>query len=339
MNPDPRTLATDALADYLKTQLPGIGSLQSATKFKGGQSNPTFLLQTDRGRYVLRRKPEGNLLASAHAVDREYRVLAALEHSAVPVARPLLLCRDDSVIGSMFYVMEYVEGVVHWDPALPFLDRIQRNALYNLAIDTLAAIHQVDLPAHGLAEFGKPGNYFERQLRRWTEQYRASETQAMPAMEQLMAWLRAHCPEDDGRVALVHGDFRFDNLMFAPDHSQVRAVMDWELSTLGHPHADLGYLCMALRLPRNPVLSGLSGMNREELGIPSEQAIIERYAGATGAAPEQDWTFHLAFNFFRLAAIAQGVYKRAQQGNASSEHARSAGAMAVQVAELGAACI
>jgi aminoglycoside phosphotransferase (APT) family kinase protein len=338
MNPDPHALPTQALSDYLQAQSPELGSLQSASKFKGGQSNPTYLLQTDRGRYVLRRKPEGSLLASAHAVDREYRVLAALQQSAVPVARPLLLCRDDSVIGSMFYLMEYVEGVVHWDPALPTLEPPQRTALYHQAIDTLAAIHQVDLQAHGLVDYGKPGNYFERQLRRWTEQYRASETQAMPAMEHLISWLGTHCPADDGRVALVHGDFRFDNLMFADDHSRVRAVMDWELSTLGHPHADLGYLCMALRLPRNPVLSGLAGMDREVLGIPSEQAIIDRYADATGAAPQQNWAFHLAFNFFRLAAIAQGVFKRAQQGNASSEHARAAGAMAIQVAELGAAC-
>ncbi len=338
MSPDPRTLPIESLARYLAAELPQIGALQNATKFKGGQSNPTFLLHTDRGRYVLRRKPEGALLASAHAVDREYRVLAALHGSSVPVARPLLLCKDDSVIGSMFYIMEHIDGVVHWDPALPDFDRPQRLALYHQAIDTLAAIHTIDPQARGLADFGKPGNYFERQIRRWTEQFRASETQAMPAMEQLISWLGPNCPGDDGRVALVHGDFRFDNLMFAADHTQVLAVMDWELSTLGHPHADLGYLCMALRLPRNPVLSGLAGMDRDALGIPSEQEIIDRYGRVTGDAPEQNWSFYLAFNFFRLAAIAQGVFKRAQLGNASSEQARSAGAMAVQVAELGAAC-
>ncbi len=339
MSSDRHEFPLEVLNAYLHTHLPDLGELKSARKFKGGQSNPTYLLEGSNGNCVLRRKPAGALLASAHAVDREFRVLTALHGTAVPVAKPLLLCTDSDVIGSMFYLMAAVDGTVHWDPALPDLQPTQRRHVHDQAIDTLAAIHGIDIAAHGLADYGKPGNYFERQIRRWTEQYRASETEPMAAMEQLIDWLSAHCPADDGRVALVHGDFRLDNLMFNHDHARVLAVFDWELSTLGHPHADLGYYCMALRLPRNPVLSGLAGMDRAALGIPDETAIIARYAAATGAAPEHDWPFHLAFNFFRLAAIAQGVYKRALQGNASSEQANSAGMMARQVAELGAECI
>lgn len=336
---DRNSLPLQELATYLARQMPELGALKSAAKFKGGQSNPTYLLQTDSQQLVLRRKPSGRILASAHAVDREFRVLSALCGHGVPVARPLHLCEDPSVIGAAFYLMDFVDGEVHWDPALPNVASNHRRDYYEAAISAMAAIHQADVQARGLSEYGRPGNYFERQIKRWTEQYRASETQSLDAMECLIDWLPRHCPEDDGRIALVHGDFRFDNLMFARGEPRVLAIVDWELSTLGHPHADLGYFCMALRLPRNPVLSGLAGMDRAALGIPSEADLIARYAELTGAATTSDWSFHLAFNFFRLAAIAQGVFHRARQGNASSEHADSAGQMARLVADMGATCI
>ena len=335
---EPRTalqLPDQSLAEYLAEHIPGFeGPLQSL-KFKGGQSNPTYLLQATSGRYVLRRKPPGTLLGSAHAVDREFRVLQALHGSAVPVAEPLHLCTDESVIGSMFYVMSYVDGQVFWDPALPELTPTARTALYDALLRTMAAIHAIDVTQAGLADYGKPGNYFARQLDRWGRQYRDSETQTIPAMDALIAQLPQRCPEDDGSIALVHGDFRIDNLMFTPDGGTVLAVVDWELSTLGHPLADLGYLCMALRLPRNPALPGLAGMDRAALGIPEEPALLARYAELTGRAIPSDWPFVLAFSFFRLAAIAQGVAKRAQQGNASSEQAQQAGQMVQMLAELG----
>lgn len=330
-------LPLTALAAYFAQHCPAIRGPLSASKFAGGQSNPTFLLESPDGRLVLRRQPGGALLASAHAVDREYRVIRALHGSAVPVAQPIHLCSDPAVIGSMFYVMAYVDGRVFWDPALPELEAVRRDDYYRAAIDTLAAIHAIDLAATGLADYGRPGNYFARQIERWSRQYRASAGAPDPAMEVLLGWLPAHCPADDGRVALVHGDYRFDNLMFALDAPEVLAVVDWELSTLGHPLADLGYFCMALRLPENPLLPGLAGRDRAALGLPDEAELIARYQVATGIEAGADWNFHLAFNFFRLAAIAHGVQRRAEQGNASSAHALEAGAMARQVSALGAA--
>ncbi len=324
-----------ALADYLQTHLPGFEGPVQASKFRGGQSNPTYRLDAASGRYVLRRKPPGKLLASAHAVDREFRVLRALHGSGVPVPRALLLCTEESIIGSMFYVMEFIDGRVYWDPSLPELDSEQRAAHYEALLATLAQVHRIDVDAVGLGDFGKPGNYFSRQISRWGEQYRASATRAIPAMDTLSGKLAERCPADDGVVALTHGDFRIDNLMFAADKPRVLAVMDWELSTLGHPLADLGYLCMALRLPRNPALPGLSGMDREALGIPDETAMLQRYSELSGRPIPQDWPFVLAFSFFRLAAIAQGVAKRAQQGNASSEQAEQAGQMTALLAKSG----
>ena len=333
--PDPLALPLPALTEYLAAHLPGFHGPLHAEKFAGGQSNPTYRLDAGNGRYVLRRKPPGALLASAHAVDREFRVLQALHGGAVPVARPLHLCTDESVIGSMFYVMEFIVGRVFWDPALPDLAPGQRRAVFDALVDTLAALHNVDVAAAGLADFGKPGNYFARQLSRWSEQYRASETGPIPAMETLMVELPARCPADDGTVALVHGDYRIDNLMFDDVLPKVRAVVDWELSTLGHPLADVGYLCMALRLPRNPALPGLAGLDRAALGLPDEAEMLARYASLTGRAVPSDWAFVLAFSFFRLAAIAQGVAKRAQMGNASSTQAAQAGAMTALLAGLG----
>lgn len=323
------------LADYLQQQVPGFRGPLRSTKFKGGQSNPTYLIEADSGQYVLRRKPPGQLLASAHAVDREFRVLTALVETEVPVARPLHLCRDDSVIGSMFYLMSHVSGKIYWDPSLPEVDTLQRAAYYDEIIRVLAALHALDPGALGLGDYGKPGNYFERQLKRWSEQYRASELERIEPMEALIEWLGAHVPPDDGAVALAHGDWRIDNLIFAADSPRILAVVDWELSTLGHPLSDLGYFCMALRLPRNPVIPGLLGMDRAALGIPSEEALVARYAELSGRDPGPHWPFILAFNFFRLAAIAQGVAKRARQGNASNARAEETGRMVAVVAGLG----
>jgi aminoglycoside phosphotransferase (APT) family kinase protein len=324
-----------ALATYLEREVAGFRGPLRSEKFQGGQSNPTYLIEAASGKYVLRRKPPGQLLASAHAVDREFRVLRALHGSAVPVAEPLHLCRDETVIGSMFYLMQYVDGRIFWDPSLPELAVEQRVAHYDALIRTLAALHSVDIESVGLGDFGKPGNYFSRQISRWGEQYRASETQSIPAMDALIRQLPERCPADDGVVALTHGDYRIDNLMFDRERPQVIAVVDWELSTLGHPLADLGYFCMALRLPRNPALPGLAGLDRAELGIPDEAAILHRYTELTGRPMPADWPFVLAFSFFRLAAIAQGVAKRAKQGNASSEKAAQAGHMTALLAKTG----
>ena len=331
----PLDLPADALSDYLQAHVPGFRGPLTATKFKGGQSNPTYLVEAASGRYVLRRKPPGKLLPSAHAVDREFRVLQALHGTAVPVAQPLHLCTDDAVIGSMFYLMSYVDGRILWDPSLPDMTPAQRGDIYLGIIDAMAALHTVDPAAVGLADYGKPGGYFERQLKRWGEQYRASETRPIAAMDELIARLPARCPADDGSVALAHGDFRIDNLMFHPTEPRVIAIVDWELSTLGHPLADLGYFCMALRLPRNPALPGLAGLDRAALGIPDEAALLARYSQLTGRPIPADWPFVLAFSFFRLAAIAQGVAKRAEQGNASSEQAVQAGRMTEMLANLG----
>ena len=331
----PLDLPAESLATYLEANVAGFRGPLTATKFKGGQSNPTYRIDAASGTYVLRRKPPGQLLPSAHAVDREFRVLQALHGTAVPVAQPLHLCSDASIIGSMFYLMSFVDGRIFWDPSLPDMDPAGRSDIYTGIIDAMAALHTIDPEAVGLGDYGKPGSYFERQIRRWTEQYRASETRPLPAMDALIDALPARCPADDGVVALAHGDFRIDNLMFHPQSPRVIAIVDWELSTLGHPLADLGYFCMALRLPRNPALPGLAGLDRAALGIPDEAALLARYSLLTGRPIPADWPFVLAFSFFRLAAIAQGVAKRAEQGNASSEQAMQAGRMTGMLATLG----
>lgn len=331
----PLDLPAESLANYLEANVPGFRGPLTATKFKGGQSNPTYRIDAASGTSVLRRKPPGPLLPSAHAVDREFRVLQALHGTSVPVAQPLHLCRDESVIGSMFYLMTFVDGRIFWDPSLPDMAAIARADIYLCIIDAMAALHTVDPAAIGLGDYGKPGNYFERQIKRWSEQYRASETRPIAAMDALIDALPARCPADDGVIALAHGDFRIDNLMFHPDEPRVIAIVDWELSTLGHPLADLGYFCMALRLPRNPALPGLAGLDRAALGIPDEAALLARYSQLTGRPIPTDWPFVLAFSFFRLAAIAQGVAKRAEQGNASSEQAMQAGRMVEMLAMLG----
>ena len=333
--PDQFALPDKHLAQYLETALTGFSGPLRSTKFKGGQSNPTYLIEAASGNYVLRRKPPGTLLASAHAVDREFRVLQALTGTAVPVAQPLHLCTDDTVIGSIFYLMSHVPGRIFWDPALPEIAASERASYYDEILRVLAALHAVDINAVGLGEYGKCGNYFGRQLKRWGEQYRASELEPNPAMDQLMAWLAANLPADDGAVALVHGDWRIDNLIFDASSPRIRAIVDWELSTLGHPLADLGYFCMALRLPRNPVIPGLLGIDRAQEKLPTEAQLIDRYAHLAGRGEIPDWPFMLAFNFFRLAAIAQGVAKRASQGNASSTNADATGKLVPTIAALG----
>ena len=323
------------LADYLTQHLMGFKGPVTATKFAGGQSNPTFKLETANQSYVLRRQPPGKLLKSAHAVDREYKVLAALENSSVPVAKVYHLCEDTSLIGSMFYIMEYVEGRVFWDSALPEItDKKIRGQMYQEMVEVMAALHSVDIEKVGLSDYGKPGNYYERQFSRWSKQYKLSEIQDIPEMDQLIAWLEKHLPEDDGKVSLVHGDYRMDNLMFHATEPRILAVLDWELSTLGHPYADLAYQCMQLRLPENlGNLTGLGGIERTPLGIPEEQEYVDSYCKLVGIDKIDNWNFYLAFSFFRLGAIAQGVAKRAEDGNASNKEAQAVGAVVKPLAQ------
>ena len=317
-----------ALEAYLARQVPEIGALQELEKFSDGQSNPTYLLATDRGRYVLRRQPPGKLLKSAHAVDREYRVIAALAASEVPVARAIHLCEDRGVIGSLFYLMSYEPGRIFWDPCLAELEARERGAIYDEMNRVLAALHDVDVDAVGLADFGRPGNYFERQVSRWSRQYRASETEPIAAMDRLIEWLPVHLPADDGKVSLIHGDFRIDNIIFEKDSTRARALLDWELSTLGHPYADLAYQCMQWRMARDCVIPGFGDANRAALGIPTEREYVERYCERRGLGEIPHWNFYLVFGFFRFAAILQGVQKRALDGNASSSKAFEYGALA-----------
>ena len=317
------------LVEYLKHKVEGIDSSLVATKFSGGQSNPTFKLQCGENNWVLRRQPPGKLLKSAHAVDREFKVLSALADTSVPVPQVYHLCEDTDVIGSMFYVMECVEGRVFWDSALPEIETNGlRSSMYNQMNQVLASLHSVDIEQVGLSDYGRPGSYFERQLSRWTKQYRLSETDKIAEVDELILWLEQNLPVDDGRISLVHGDFRMDNMMFHPAEPRVVAVLDWELSTLGHPFADLAYQCMQLRLPSDVGHApGLGGIDRSVLGIPSEQEYVEQYCQRMGMTGIEHWNFYLAFSFFRLAAIAQGVAKRALDGNASNAQAMKVGAM------------
>ena len=328
---------TVRLAAYLEEHVDGFRGPLTAEKFADGQSNPTYLITADSGPYVLRRKPPGPLLKSAHAVDREYRVMAALRDTDVPVAKVFHLCRDDSVIGSMFFLMEYVDGRVLWDPALPDLTAPERAAIYEQMNQVLAALHSVDVDRVGLSDFGKPGNYFARQVSRWSKQYKASATGTLAEMEHLIDWLPANMPPDDGRVALVHGDYRLDNMLFQRTGTRVLAVVDWELSTLGHPFADLAYQCMQLRMRHDSVISGLDGIDRAALGIPSEDEYVAAYCERSGIDAIPNWDFYLAFSFFRLAAILQGIKKRAMDGTASSTRATSYGELVKPLAEKAAA--
>ena len=321
-------LDLERLGRYLHTELPWLGDLLDARKFSDGQSNPTFLLSFTSGQYVLRRQPAGELLQSAHAVDREFRVIAALQGSAVPVPRAIHLCTQRDVIGSLFFLMSYQPGRIFWDPTLPDLDARERSAVYSEMNRVLAALHDIDIGAVGLEDFGRPGNYFERQVSRWSRQYRASEIEPIPAMDRLIEWLPQNMPVDDGLVSLIHGDFRIDNIIFDTDSSRALALLDWELSTLGHPYADLAYQCMQWRMARDCVIPGLGEVERETLGIPSEQQYVAEYCERRGLAAIPHWNFYLVFSYFRFAAILQGVLRRAIDGNASSSKAFDYGALA-----------
>ena len=320
---------------WAKAHVEGFRGPSTATKFPSGQSNPTYLVQAESGRYVLRRKPPGKLLKSAHMIEREFRVLRALATTGFPAPRALALCEDESVIGTAFYLMAHVDGRILWDPALPELKRDERAPIYDAMNEALAKLHAIDVAAAGLSDFGKPGSYFARQLLRWSEQYRASETGRIDDMERLIAWLGQSVPADDGRVALVHGDWRIDNMIFDSRTPKLLAVLDWELSTLGHPFADLAYQCMQWRLPNAGAFRGLGGVDRAAAGIPSEAEYVAGYCRRTGLDHIPDWTFLIAFSFFRVAAIVQGVYKRSLDGNASNpERAREMGKAVPLMAKL-----
>lgn len=322
-------LPRERVEAWLRGRIPGFSRIDRVEKTATGQSNPTFVMDTDAGRLVLRRKPPGTLLKSAHAVEREYRVMRALDGSDVPVPKVWALCEDDSVLGAAFFVMSHVDGRTENDPRCPGLDRETRAALYDSMNATLAALHRVDYAARGLEDFGRPGNYFARQLDRWTRQYRASETETVPEMEALIAWLGEQPPPDDGSAALVHGDWRLDNLLFDPGTGSITAVLDWELSTIGHPLADLGAQIMQWRMPPGAEGRGLAGVDRAALGIPTDEAYVALYAERAGLVEPPDMGFPIAFSFFRMAAILQGVRKRGLDGNASNpEKALAMGAMA-----------
>ncbi|HEU5135769.1 MAG TPA: phosphotransferase [Steroidobacteraceae bacterium] len=322
------------LARWLGERLPSAGAL-TIRQFRGGQSNPTYLLSTDGGRYVLRRKPPGALLPSAHAVDREFRILNALAGTSVPVPRALSYCDDASVAGTPFYLMEYVEGRIFWNPALPGLTPPERAAIYEEMNRVIAAIHAIDPDAAGLADFGRRENYVARQIERWSRQYRASELERIDSMEQLIDWLPRHVPPDEP-ARITHGDFRIDNLIFDHHEFRIRAVIDWELATLGNALSDFAYHCMPYRMPE-AVRKGLAGLDLAPLGIPSEHDYVDRYLRRTGrpAASTSAFDFYIAFNLFRLASILQGVAARARLGNASSEHATEAGSLTRPIADLG----
>jgi len=325
---------------YLASHLPDYQGPLEATKFAIGQSNPTFKLTTPQTTYVLRRKPAGVLLKSAHAVDREFRVQAALRDSDVPVPRVHLLCEDDKVIGSDFYVMEYLDGRIFLEPTMAGESNATRVAVLDEMNRVLAALHGVDIDAAGLSDFGPPGNYFERQIARWIKQYRASETAPIQKMDALITALDRTMPADDGQRTLVHGDYRIDNLMFEKDGARCIGVLDWELSTIGHPFADLAAVIMQWRMPPGPEGRGLAGIDRGSLGLPTDQDFIAQYCQRRSLPRIQNFGFYLAFNFFRMAAILQGVYKRAQDGNASDpERAVKLGSYVPMFAQHGLAAL
>ncbi|MEO0398082.1 MAG: phosphotransferase family protein [Pseudomonadota bacterium] len=321
-----------ALTAYLKETIDGFEGPVTVEKFKGGQSNPTYRLTTPGGRYVLRRKPPGELLASAHAVDREYKVMTALGAQGFPVPRTYALCEDESVIGSMFFVMDCVDGRIFWDSGLPDIAREDKKPLYGALIDTLADLHQIDPDEAGLSDYGKKGNYFERQIARWSRQYKAAETETVAAMDRLIDWLPTAIPADD-ETRIVHGDYRFDNVIMHPSEPRALAVLDWELSTLGHPLADFTYFLMAWHFPRS-VRGGLAGRDLAAEGLPTIEEATAQYCARTGRDSLPDLDFCLAYNMFRIAGIIQGVYARSLQGNASSSEAGKMGAQVQPLAEL-----
>jgi len=339
---DQHAFDTQALSDWLGRHLDGFEGPLTVEMFKGGQSNPTYKLVTPGRSYVMRAKPGpvAKLLPSAHAIEREFAVMSGLAGTDVPVPRMHVLCEDESVIGRAFYVMEFMEGRVLWDQSLPGLQPAERGAIYDEMNRVISALHSVRFAERGLASYGKPGNYFDRQIGRWSKQYVASITHPIEEMDRLMEWLPAHIPasaRDENRVSIVHGDFRLDNLMFHPTENRVIAVLDWELSTLGHPLADFSYHCMAWHIPPG-MFRGIAGLDIAALGIPDEAEYIRRYCERTGfTTPEAlraDWNFYLAYNLFRLASILQGIAKRVEAGTASSAQARTSGEGARPLAKM-----
>ncbi len=320
------------LEAWLKANVEGYKGPLEVQQFKGGQSNPTFKLVTPERKYVLRRKPPGKLLPSAHAVDREYRVIKALGQTDVPVAKAYALCEDDSVIGTAFYVMDCVEGRIFWDQRLPELNRDERGQIFDAMNRTIAALHSVDYNAVGLSDFGKAGDYFARQIARWSKQYKASETEHIPAMEKLIEWLPANIPPGD-EVSVVHGDYRMDNMIFHPTEPRVVAVLDWELSTLGHPLGDFTYHLMSWRLAPD-VFRGIQGVDFAALGIPDEAEYCRRYCQRTGRDGIPHLEFYMAYNMFRIAGILQGIMGRVKDGTAASQHAIESGKRAKPIAEI-----
>jgi aminoglycoside phosphotransferase (APT) family kinase protein len=324
---------TDRFARWMREHVEGFAGTPTVEQFKGGQSNPTYRITAGGRRYVLRRKPPGKLLPSAHAVDREFRVVSALARTGFPVPRTHALCLDDDVIGTAFYVMDEVDGRVFWDPALPELASEERSAIYDAMNATISRLHTIDYAALGLGDFGRPGGYVKRQIERWTKQYRASETERIDAMDNLIAWLPAHAP-DDAATSIVHGDFRIDNMIFDRRAPRVLAVLDWELSTLGDPIGDFAYHVMAWRLGPESY-RGLWGQDLAALGIPPEAEYRARYGARTGRAALAHWDFYIAYNMFRLAAILQGIMGRVVEGTAANARARESGARARAMAEAG----
>jgi len=314
-----------ALQAYMQRSVDGFHGTLEVRQFVGGQSNPTFLLAAGGREYVMRKKPPGKLLASAHQVDREYRVISALAATDVPVPRAYALCDDESVIGSAFYIMEYVRGRIFRDPQVPGVAPVERAAIYDDMNSVLARLHKVDYTAVGLADYGKPGNYFARQIGRWSKQYEAAKTDNVEPMDNLIAWLPTHIPPGDD-TCIAHGDFRLENSIYHPTEPRMIAVLDWELSTLGHPLADLAYNCMLYHV-NSPTQGTLMNLDYAAVGIPSESDYVAAYCRRTGRPGVEHWEFYVAFALFRLASIAQGVYKRGLDGNASSTQASMYGAV------------
>lgn len=325
----------ERLDEYLRQAVSEYRGPLTVKQFKGGQSNPTYLLEAGGTRYVLRRKPPGKLLKSAHAVDREHRVISALHAVGFPVPKPLAHCTDTAVVGTEFYIMEFVDGRIFWDLDLPDSDPDERAAIYDHLNETIAALHSFDVEALGLEDFGKQGNYFARQISRWSKQYVASETETIPAMNELLAWLPNNIPEDD-TSAVVHGDYRIDNVVIHPTEPRVIGVLDWELSTIGHPIGDFTYHLMAWQMPDIGLGSGgLQGKDLAALGIPDEDEYVELYCTRTGReAGIANRDFYAAYNFFRIAAILQGIAGRVRDGTAASAHARSAATAVAPLAAL-----
>ncbi len=329
-----------ALADYMRQHVEGFDAKHAGDltveQFKGGQSNPTFKLSAGNQRFVMRAKPgpAAKLLPSAHAIEREFKVMNALNKAGFPAAKQYALCTDEDVIGRAFFIMEFVDGRVLWDQSLPGMSPTERAEIYDEMNRVMAQLHTIDYAAIGLADYGKPGNYFARQIDRWTKQYRASETEKIEAMDNLIAWLPEHIPTGED-TSIVHGDYRLDNMMFHPTEPRILALLDWELSTLGHPLADFSYHCMTWHVTPGQ-FRGISGLDHQALGIPSEKDYIDKYCERTGKTiRDEDFNFYLAYNLFRMAGILQGIMKRYVDGTASSAQAKKSGEAARPMAELG----